>query len=84
MRRGGVLVTTIQILGSGCAKCTALAENVRVAVEESGIEARVEKVEDLREIMKYRVMVTPALVVDGEVKSAGKPLTVQQIRKLIE
>jgi small redox-active disulfide protein 2 len=73
----------IQILGSGCAKCNALTENVRRAVEETGLEASIEKVEDIREIIKFGVMVTPALVVDGEVKVAGRAPGVNEIKALI-
>lgn len=72
----------IQILGTGCAKCKALAENAKRAVEESGVDAEVEKVEDLKEIMKFNVLTTPALVIDGEVKSAGKLLSPADIAKM--
>ena len=55
----------IEILGTGCAKCTTLYEKVKKALEESGKDAEVVKVEDIPSIMKYGVMSTPALVVDG-------------------
>lgn len=74
---------TIQVLGPGCAKCVTLAANAEVAVSAAGIEARVEKVGDIREIMKFGVMSTPALAVDGKVKSVGKVLSAEEIRKLI-
>ena len=65
----------IQVLGTGCAKCKQLTANAEKAVAELGLGVAVEKVEDIREIMKFRVMTTPALVVDGTVRSAGKVLT---------
>ena len=73
----------IQILGTGCAKCRALAANAEAAVKAAGVEASVEKVDQLAEIMKFGVMVTPALVVDGAVKSAGKVLSAEEIQKML-
>jgi small redox-active disulfide protein 2 len=73
----------IQILGTGCPKCKLLAANAQAAVKALGIEATVEKVERIQEIMKFGVMVTPALVVDGQVKSAGKVLSADDIGKLL-
>ncbi|HEX2986854.1 MAG TPA: thioredoxin family protein [Chloroflexota bacterium] len=73
----------IQILGTGCAKCKALTENAKKAVELAGVDAEIEKVEDIREIMKFNVLMTPGLVIDGEVKSAGKVLSPDDIKKLI-
>ena len=73
----------IQILGSGCPKCKQLMANAEQAVKESGVDAKVEKVSDLQEIMKFGVMMTPALVVDGEVKSAGKVLSAKEIEVII-
>jgi small redox-active disulfide protein 2 len=71
----------IQILGTGCPKCKTLLANAEAAVKELGIEARIEKVEKIAEIMKFGVMTTPALVVDGVVKSAGKVLNSDDIKK---
>ena len=62
----------IEILGIGCAKCKNLYENTKKALEESGKSAEVVKVEDIPSIMKYGVMSTPALVIDGQVKFSGK------------
>ena len=62
----------LKILGTGCAKCAKLAENAEAAAKAAGIEYTIEKVTDLAAIMAFGVMVTPALVVDGEVKVAGK------------
>ncbi|MFH0753992.1 MAG: thioredoxin family protein [Candidatus Omnitrophota bacterium] len=73
----------IEILGMGCAKCKQLMANAEKAVSESGIQAEVLKVEDIVQIMNYNVMTTPAFVVDGDVKSSGKVLSVDEIKKLI-
>ena len=73
----------IQILGMGCPKCAQLTANAEQAVKEAGIDATVEKVSDLREIMEFGVMVTPALAIDGEVKSAGKLLSPKDIAGLL-
>lgn len=62
----------LQILGTGCAKCQKLAENTKSAAEALGLEYELEKVTQLDQIMKFGVMVTPALVVDGVVKVSGK------------
>lgn len=71
----------IKILGTGCPKCKLLVANTEAAVKALGIEAQVEKVENIRDIMKFGVMTTPALVVDGQVKSAGKVLSAEEIKK---
>jgi thioredoxin 1 len=73
----------IQILGMGCPKCKTLAAHAEAAVKALGLEARVEKVEKIADIMKFKVMTTPALVVDGQVKSAGKVLSEDEIRKFL-
>lgn len=73
----------IQILGTGCPKCKLLTANAEAAVKALGIEAQVEKVEKIVDIVKFNVMVTPALVVDGQVKSAGKVLSEDEIRKFL-
>ena len=62
----------LQILGTGCPKCKKLAENTEAAAKKLGIEYEIEKVTDINEIMKFGVMMTPALAVDGEVKVVGK------------
>jgi small redox-active disulfide protein 2 len=71
----------IQILGTGCPKCKLLTANAEAAVKALGIEAQIEKVEKIMDIMKFGVMTTPALVVDGQVKSAGKVLSSDEIKK---
>ncbi len=73
----------IQVLGPGCAKCRQLAVNAQKAVAELGVDATVEKVEDLQEMMKFRVLSTPALVVDGSVKSLGRVLSPDAIKELL-
>ncbi|AZL53203.1 thioredoxin family protein [Aliarcobacter skirrowii] len=73
----------IEILGTGCTKCKALEEAVKKAVAQTGGFHEVKKVEDIVEIMNYGVMSTPALVVDGEVKSVGKLLSVDDIVKIL-
>ena len=62
----------LQVLGTGCPKCKKLAENAEAAVKSLGIEYTLEKVTDINEIMKFGVMMTPALAVDGQVKVVGK------------
>jgi small redox-active disulfide protein 2 len=73
----------IEVLGTGCAKCKTLYENVKKAVEESGKEAEVVKVEEIPKIMAYGVMSTPALVVDGQVKFSGKVVSVAEIMGML-
>jgi small redox-active disulfide protein 2 len=73
----------IEILGTGCSKCKALEEATRKAVAQIGGFHEIVKVEDMIEIMDYQIMSTPALVVDGEVKSAGKLLSVDDIVKIL-
>ncbi len=74
----------IQILATGCPKCKKLAENAEAAAKELGIEFEIEKVTGINEIMKFGVMVTPALAVDGEVKVVGKVLSPGEIKELFE
>lgn len=74
----------IEILGTGCSKCKALEENTKKAVAQAGIFAQIEKVEDIVKIMDYGVMSTPALVIDGVVKSTGKLLNQEEIKVLLK
>ena len=74
----------VQILGTGCPKCKQLTANAQAAIAEAGVDADLEKVEDIKQIMAAGVMFTPALVVDGEVKSSGKVLSKDDIKKLLE
>jgi small redox-active disulfide protein 2 len=73
----------IQVLGTGCAKCKTLHENVKKAVAETGIDVQVEKVEDIQKIMSFEILMTPGLVIDGKVKVAGRLPNVEEIKKLI-
>ena len=73
----------IQILGTGCPKCKKLAENAEAAAKSLGIQYELLKITDINEIMKFGVMMTPALAVDGEVKSTGKALSVDDIKELL-
>ncbi|MEW6536372.1 MAG: thioredoxin family protein [Candidatus Auribacterota bacterium] len=73
----------IEILGTGCPKCKKLYESAKEAVAKSGIQAEVFKVEDIMKITEYGVMMTPALVIDGIVKSAGKVLSPEQIQAFL-
>ena len=73
----------IQILGTGCPKCKALAERVERAVAELGLDCEIEKVTDIKEIMSYGVMMTPALAIDGDVKLSGKLPSVVEIMEIL-
>ncbi|HEY3278606.1 MAG TPA: thioredoxin family protein [Syntrophorhabdaceae bacterium] len=73
----------IQILGTGCAKCVKLAANAEQAAKSAGIEVEIQKVTDIKEIMGYGVMMTPGLVVDGVVKTVGKVLSPEEIKKFL-
>ncbi len=70
----------IKILGTGCPKCKMLEENARKAAQLAGIDASIDKVTEIEKIMEYGVMMTPALVIDGAVKSVGKVMTIEQIK----
>ncbi len=74
----------VEVLGGGCTKCKLLAEQVVLASEQSGIEIELSKIEDFTEIMRYGVMVTPALVVDGEVKFSGKMVKAKDLVKYLK
>ncbi len=73
----------LQILGTGCAKCTKLAEHAEAAAQALGIEYEIEKIKDINAIMGFGVMMTPALAVDGEVKVAGKVPSADEIKKML-
>jgi len=73
----------IQVLGTGCPKCKLLIRNTEEALRDLGRSEEVEKVTDLDVIMDYGVMMTPALVVDGDVKSVGKVLSAADIKQLV-
>ena len=73
----------VQILGTGCMKCEKLEANAKEAIKEKGGDYEIEKVTDIKKIMDYGVMLTPALAIDGQVKSVGKVLSVEDIKKLL-
>jgi small redox-active disulfide protein 2 len=77
------ITVEIKVLGPGCAKCQQTEKNVKEVVSETGADAKVEKVTNLLEIAKYGVFGTPAVVVDGQVKSVGKIPTKDEIKKWI-
>jgi small redox-active disulfide protein 2 len=74
----------IQILGTGCPKCKQLSENAETAAKELGIDFELEKVTSITDIMSFGVMMTPALVIDGEVKIAGKVPNPEEIKELMK
>ena len=74
----------IKILGTGCPKCSQLADNVKVAADQLGVEYELEKVTEISEMMQHGVMMTPGLIVDDEVKSSGKVLNVEQIKAMLQ
>ena len=73
----------LQILGTGCPKCTKLAENTEAAANDLDIEYKIEKITDINEIMKFGVMLTPVLVVNGQVKVVGKVPDVDEIKEIL-
>lgn len=73
----------IQVLGPGCANCGKLAENAEQAARELGIEYEIEKVTEIDRMVDLGVLLTPGLVVDGEVKSSGKVLSPAEIKELL-
>ena len=74
----------IQILGTGCSKCDKLCQHAQQAIDECGVDVELEKVTDMAQIMAFGVMTTPAMVINGEVKVAGKVPTVEAIREMIQ
>jgi len=73
----------IQVLGTGCPKCKKLAENADAAAKAAGIEYQLEKVTQINDIMAMGVMMTPALVIDGQVKVVGKVPSADEIKALL-
>jgi len=73
----------LQVLGTGCPKCKQLTENAEAAARDLGIEYRIEKVTNVEDIMKFGVMMTPALAVDGEVKVVGKVPSPEEIKPML-
>ena len=73
----------IQVLGTVCAKCKTLHEIVQKAVQETGVDAQVEKVEDIQKIMAFEILMMPGLVINGEVKTAGRVPNVEEVKQMI-
>ncbi len=74
----------IQVLGTGCPKCVQLEQQAARAIRALGLDCEIEKVTDMDEILSFGVMMTPSLVIDGEVKSSGKVLSADQIQKMLQ
>ena len=77
------MMKKIQIIGTGCPKCKKLTESAETAAKELGIDYEIEKITDVNRIIEFGVMMTPALAIDGVVKTAGKVLTPQEIKALL-
>jgi len=73
----------IQILGTGCAKCKTLTVNAEKAVQELGLKAEIEKVTGIQDIMKFQILMTPGLVIDGQVKAAGRVPSTDEIKQML-
>ncbi|MFZ1935580.1 MAG: thioredoxin family protein [Thermoguttaceae bacterium] len=73
----------IQVLGTGCTRCKTLYEMVQKAVQETGVDALVEKVKDIQTILAFEILMTPGLVINGEVKAAGRLPSAEEIKRLI-
>lgn len=73
----------IKVLGPGCPKCKTTYQNVLEAVKQSGVEAQVEKIEDIMEMMKYNVLTTPVLMIDEEIKVRGRVANMNEIKDLL-
>jgi small redox-active disulfide protein 2 len=73
----------IQILGTGCPRCKALALNAEKAVRELGLKAEIEKVTGIQDILKFEILMTPGLVIDGKVKTAGLVPSADEIKQLL-
>ena len=74
---------SIKVLGPGCGKCKTTYNNVLDALKETGIQAYVEKIEDIEEMMKYNILVTPVLMIDGETKTKGRVADVKEIKQFL-
>ncbi|HRG24744.1 MAG TPA: thioredoxin family protein [Chitinophagaceae bacterium] len=73
----------IKVLGPGCAKCKTTYNNVLEAIRQTGVEAQVEKIEDIEEMMKYNVLTTPVLMIDEVARIKGRVADVKEIRELL-
>lgn len=73
----------IKVLGPGCAKCKITYNNALEAIKQSGIEAEVEKIEDIEEMMKYNILTTPVLMIDEVIKVKGRVADINEIKQLL-
>jgi small redox-active disulfide protein 2 len=73
----------VQILGTGCARCKTLTANAEKAVQELGLPTEVEKVTTIKDIMKFQILMTPGLVIDGKVKAAGRIPSPEEIKQML-
>ena len=76
-------MSKIQILGTGCSRCSDLTANAEKAVKELGIEAAIEKVTEIQDIIKFQILMTPGLVINGQVKAAGRIPSVEEIKQML-
>ena len=79
-----IMSTTIKVLGPACPKCKTTFHNVEEAIKQLGIEATIEKVEDIEEMMKYNVLTTPVLVINEEIKIKGRIAQIDEIKELLK
>ena len=77
-------MTEIKVLGPGCPKCKTTYSNVLEALKQTNIEANVEKIEDIEEMMKYNILTTPVLMINGEIKVKGRIAQVSEIVELLK
>ncbi len=82
-RTKGKAVSKIQILGTGCKRCRDLTANAEKAVQELGIEAEIEKVTEIQDIIKFQILMTPGLVINGQVKAAGRIPSIEEIKQML-
>jgi small redox-active disulfide protein 2 len=73
----------VQILGTGCARCKTLTANAEKAMQELGLQTEIEKVTDIKDIMKFQILMTPGLVIDGKVKAAGRIPSPEEIKQML-
>jgi len=73
----------ITVLGPGCGKCKSLYEIASRAIEETGVDGTVEKVDDIGQIMAYQILMTPGLAIDGQVKVAGRVPALEEVKEMI-
>jgi small redox-active disulfide protein 2 len=79
-----IIMLEIKVLGPGCSKCKTTYSNVLEALKQTNIEANVEKIEDIEEMMKYNILTTPVLVINGEIKIKGRIAQVNEIVEIIK